>query len=104
MISLLLALIPLTVLLVGWWREQLREAFILIAVALVALWFGAMFAFAADIGGASGSVDCWPNCSVYQDTLKAVAVLALPALLASGVVALVLAAIGRRRRAARRPG
>jgi hypothetical protein len=61
-------------------------------------------AFATDFRDADGSLDCWPGCSLFQDAVLGVAVLALPVIAASGIVALVLGVINERRRAARPPG
>jgi len=62
----LVALLGVAAVLAGW---RGSPAAIVAGAALVLGWMAAAFITAADIRAASGFMDCWPRCTVWQDAV-----------------------------------
>jgi hypothetical protein len=73
-------------------RRRLRSAFAAVTVVLVSTWVLAWLAVRADYRDADGFIDCWPSCSVLQDSVGGTLFLAPLLWITLGVVAAVLAA------------
>jgi hypothetical protein len=99
-----IVLVPFAVLVVGWARGETFRGLRVVAIALVALWVGAGVAFVTGANNADGAVDCWPQCTVYQDGVRISFVFTLPVLAGCALLAFFFDAVSERRRAARRPG
>ena len=63
---MLLALAALAAVLAGW---SGRLAFVLAIALLVLAWLTAAVLFGADYRDADGFMDCWPGCTLWQDTV-----------------------------------
>ena len=67
-----LALLGVAVIAVGAKRDHLRSAFAACVLALAGLWVATLAAVQTDWRDADGLIDCWPDCSLYQDTAGAI--------------------------------
>ncbi len=92
-----LAALGLGAIALGVARNRLGLSVAASVVVLAALWFAAVGAFYADWHDTDGFVDCWPNCTSYQEASGAVLVGA-PVVLAAWLAVATL--IGWRRRRA----
>lgn len=81
-------------------RQRLAAGVALCVVALGAVWFASFAAVRADWRDADGFVDCWPNCTVYQDACGAILV-GSPAVLVVWLAAAGLVVWRRRDRSGR---
>jgi hypothetical protein len=63
-----LALLGLVAIAIGERQGRLRSAVAACVLALGALWLAALAAVQTDWRDADGFVDCWPSCTLYQDT------------------------------------
>jgi hypothetical protein len=84
---------------VGSKRNRLVLALSMSVLVLAGLWLATAIAVNTDWRDADGFVDCWPNCSAYQDASGAI-LLGAPAVLAAWLAVAALFSWRRRRRAA----
>jgi hypothetical protein len=84
---------------VGSKRNRLVLALSMSVLVLAGLWLATAIAVYTDWRDADGFVDCWPNCSAYQDASGAI-LLGAPAVLAAWLAVAALFSWRRRRRAA----
>ena len=89
LVFLLLALL----LCAAWRRGRLGLTFLALAPLVAAAWLLARAAVRADYRDADGYVDCWPSCTLLQDSVGLAIWYGPVLLIALGVVAAVLAAI-----------
>ncbi len=93
------------VLVLAWKRGRLWPALIAMTAVLASTWALALVAMWTDYRDADGWIDCWPACTLLQDGVGTVLVLGPLVIAASLLLALVLAAVTRRRgRSSRPPG
>jgi hypothetical protein len=76
-------------------RQRLGAALVTIVLAAAALWVVALVAVTTDYHDADGATDCWPNCTLLQDSV-AVAFFWIPAVVAAIVIfAGLMSVVGR---------
>ena len=89
-----LVVVLLALLLYSAWRcGRLRISFLAVAPVIAAAWLLARAAVRTDYRDADGYVDCWPSCTLLQDSVGLAIWYGPVLLIALGVVAAVLAAI-----------
>jgi hypothetical protein len=81
----------------GWRRRRLAAAFLAGTAVIALLWMLAFAAIRSDYRDADGWIDCWPHCTVLQDTVGTVYVFGPAAFVVLAVAVGFLALITRRR-------
>lgn len=97
-VSILLFIVLAGVLVVARRGKQLAFVFLGETGVLAASWLLARAAIASDYRDADGYIDCWPACTVLQDSITLAVSIGPLMWLALGIVAAVLAAIPSRGR------
>jgi hypothetical protein len=95
-------------LLLAWRHRRLGIAFVVLTAVMVFVWVLAYAAISRDYRDADGWVDCWPNCTAYQNAVGGTFILGPAMFVLLGLFAAMLGAItglrGGGERESRRPG